>query len=113
MRDQILALKDLPTIGVAIPEWDGTVVQVRALTAGEAEQYGREALQAQSGGGSLLNMMARLVVKVVVDELGDRIFGDDDVDAVSGKNAKAVQRIFEAAQVVSGMAEEPEETGNV
>ena len=89
-----------------IEEWDETL-HVRGLTAGEVEEFGRAVNE-----GSFDHIMARLAVKVTTNGDGTRVFEDDDVEALSGKSPKAVKKLFDAAQRVSGLDETPAAVGN-
>ena len=104
LREKMLAADDLARVTVAVPEWDMDVT-VRGLTAGEVEEFGR----AINDGGAE-NVMARLVVKVVVDQDGARVFADEDITALSAKNSGVVKRLFDAAQEASGLGDD--HTGN-
>ena len=53
--------------------------------------------------------MAQLVCLVVIDpDSGERVFTDEDVDALSAKNALALKAVFMAAQQASGIEEDLE-----
>ena len=106
LRDRILAMDDLGSEEVHIEAWDMTLT-VRGLTAGEVEEIGREVNE-----GDLVNVMARLAVKVTTNGDGERVFADDDAEALGGKSPVAVKALFDAAQRVSGLGEERSEVGN-
>ena len=105
-RERILAADDLGTEEVFIEEW-GETLHVRGLTAGEVEQFGRDVNE-----GKIDDIMARLAVMVTTNGDGTRVFEDDDIEALSGKSPKAVKKLFDAAQRVSGLDETPAEVGN-
>ena len=110
-RDAILQADDLPTEDVEVPEWGGTV-RVRGLTGAERDAF--EASIVEQRGKkthfNMVNLRARLVALSVVDEDGKRVFSDSDVKALGHKSAVALQRVFKAAQRLSGLtAEDVEE----
>ena len=105
-RERILAKDDLGSEEVYIEEWDETLT-VRGLTAGEVEAFGRSINE-----GGMADIMARLAVKVTTNGDGSRVFSDDDVEALSGKNPTAVKKLFDAAQRISGLEETVGEVGN-
>lgn len=108
LREQILSADDLGRAEVPCPEWGAELVlTVRGLTAGEVETFGREV-----NDGDVANVMARMVTRVVMNGDGQRVFKDDDADALGGKNPKPIQRLFMAAQELSGIEEDPDEVGN-
>lgn len=108
----ILALVDLPTELVEIPEWGGAVL-VRGLTGKERDAYEGEIIVSRKDPRTgaltqdlnLSNARARLVARCVVDASDQRMFTDDQVEALGAKSAAALQRIFDVAQRLSGMRE--------
>lgn len=106
-RDAILGTVDLPTREVHVPEWadesGDDVVFVRGLTAAEADRY---SASVQSG-GDLTNVRARLVVLAVVDEDGERLFGDgdDEADLLGKKSAAVLEKLSRVVLELSGMGE--------
>lgn len=106
-REAILAAEDLPRELVEVPEWGGAVY-VRALTGAERDQFEASIVE-QRGRDVRMNMRnirAKLVALTVVDEDGQRIFTDDDVAALGGKSAAALDRLFAVAQRLSGLSKE-------
>jgi hypothetical protein len=106
-RAAILNADDLESENLEIPEWGGTV-RVRALTGAERDAY--EASMRQQRGrefvANLANVRAKLVVRSVVDQAGDRIFTDQDANALGKKSAAALDRIFECAAKLSRLSDE-------
>ena len=97
-RDQILKIDDIKTEEVNIPEW-GDSVKVRGLTGTERDAW-EESILEQKGKNTkvkLKNARAKLVSLSVVDEEGNRIFSDGDVEALGKKSAAALDRIYEVA----------------
>ena len=104
-RERILAKDDLGSEEVYIEEWDETL-NVRGLTAGEVESFGRSI-----NDGDMSDIMARLVVKVATNGDGSRVFEDGDIAALSGKSMEAVKKLFDAAQRISGLDETVADVG--
>lgn len=107
-RDSILAQSDLPKVKVEVPEWGG-VLWVRSMTGSERDAFEADAylLQKQYGEGigAIRNLRARLVVATACDESGQLLFTKADADAVGGKNAHALDRVFQASQRLNGMSD--------
>lgn len=104
-KADILKSDDLPRATVSVPEWGGEVM-VRGLTGSERDAWEAETFTVTARGVQSVNlrdMRARLVARCVVDEAGQRVFGDADVVALGAKSAQALQRVFEAAQRLSGL----------
>lgn len=102
-RESILDADDLSYDDVDVPEWGGTV-RVRALTGAERDRF-----EASIAGGkkpSYDNFRSKLVVASVVDADGERLFTQADVQLLGKKSAAALNRVFEAAQRLSGLNDE-------
>jgi hypothetical protein len=106
-RDEILAVDDLLSEDVPVPEWGGTV-RVRGLTGLERDKF--ESAHVKYRGRktdvNMVNIRARLVSLTVVDGDGKRMFTNEDVRALGQKSAVALQRVFDVAQRLSGMSAE-------
>lgn len=115
LRDKILGADDLKREKVEVPEW-GMTLYVREMTGSERDQYEVGLIEKKDLPMSqrLENMRARLVVLCVVDDKGNRVFSDEDIEAVGGKNAQALTRLTDAAQVINKLSDEAieKETGN-
>jgi len=106
-RDAILKAQDLPTEEVEVPEWGG-VVRVRGLTGAERDAF-EQSIVEQRGKNTrmnLRNIRAKLVALTVVDEEGNRVFSDEDAEALGKKSAAALDRVFAVAQRLSGLRPE-------
>ncbi len=103
-RDQILSANDLRSEVVPVPDWDGEVT-VRELTGEERDEYESSIVIGIGDGMSVnpVNMRAKLVAMSVVDENGERLFTMKDVKALGMKSGKALDRIVDAAQRLSGI----------
>lgn len=113
-RAEILAADDLPRELVDVPEWGGSVY-VRGLTAMERSEFenlmlGLENRRIKVGKSDDMTIQmdmrvlrVRLSALCMVDEKGNRLFGDDEVEELGRKSADALNRIFVVAQRLSGM----------
>ena len=92
-RDAILAVKDTELVAVEIPEWQGTAY-IRPMTGKERDAYDLETV----GNGKPENMRARMAVRVICDEKGERIFKDSDAEMLGNKSATALDRVYRAME---------------
>jgi hypothetical protein len=103
----ILAADDLEYEELEVPQWGGTV-RIRALSGTERDAF--ENSMYQQRGKDLVrnaaNIRAKLVARSVVDDEGERIFADQDVNALGKKSAAALDRIFEVAARLSRINED-------
>jgi Phage tail assembly chaperone len=105
-KDSILAAADLPTEKVPCPEWGGDVY-VRTMAGHERDHFEQSVADGKSK-SNLNNVRARLAVKTVCDDKGNRLFTDDDAEALGKKSGKVLDRIFDAAQRLNGIGKEAE-----
>lgn len=117
-RDEIFACDDLPSKTILVKGWGNKEIRIRALSAKAAEEVQhelREKLQrakatvdaAPDGDArkaavkevvgdlfSSVDYMARICVRAIVDEQGNRIFTDADADRLKEKSPIVLNYIF-------------------
>lgn len=106
LRERILAAKDIASERIHVEAWD-VDVEVRGMSA-----RARAALVQKAMDGSTLNLMAAyplMVIECTYDpETGERLFGDEDAEALAGKSGAALEQIATVAARLSGLdAEAP------
>lgn len=103
-RDAILAAGDLESEVVPVPEWGGGVV-VRTMTGLDRDRWEARLRAHRTEGGTVTldHARAELVVATVVGADGQPLFGYDDVEALSAKSAKALDRVVAVAQRINGL----------
>lgn len=106
-REAIFAVNDLQTEDVEVPEWGGTV-RVKGLTGTERDSFEESCISGKGKQASfkMSNIRAKLVAKTVVDEEGNSIFKEADVEALGRKSGSALDRVFTVAQRLSGITKE-------
>jgi hypothetical protein len=106
-REQILQAEDLAFEDVAVPEWGGTV-RVRGLTGAERDQFESTivSLNGRQSKVDTRNVRAKLAALTMIDADGKRLFSDRDVQQLGLKSAAALDRVFDAAQRLSGLSEQ-------
>lgn len=117
LRDAILGAADLPVEVVETPEWAPfgvPEVRVRGLTAAERDAYEQSLVDRDPKTGriqmrrNLPNVRASFVVRVIVDENGERVFTDADAEALGKRSGAVIDRLWDKARALSGMATEEE-----
>ena len=106
-RAAILAVQDLKTVDVDVPEWEGGggIVGVRMLTASERDEFDAS-LTNGTGENRTLNLhdlRARLLAICIVDDDDNPVFTPADVHALGAKSSAALSVLFAAAQKLNGM----------
>lgn len=120
LRDAILAAEDLPREEVKTDEWGPFGVPsvfVRGFTSKERDDWEMSLTVAGPDGGRvpnprLKNLRAGFVVRVLVDENGERIFDDKDVDLLAGKSAAVLDRLWDVGRRLSGLETASEAEAN-
>lgn len=105
-KDQIKSVSDLETQEVDVPEWGGTV-RLKSLTGTERDRFEASVVQGQGRNTTvnMQNLRAKLVALSAIDGEGNPLFTEEDVKWLGGKSAKALNRLFNAAQSLSGLSE--------
>jgi hypothetical protein len=102
-RDEILGLDDRKPVKVPVPEWS-TDVFVRPMSAAERDALDMETFERREA-KKPSNFRARLAVRVICREDGERLFNNDDADAVGKKSQIAVDRIIDAASRTNALTD--------
>ncbi|WP_439891603.1 hypothetical protein ACS7SF_02890 [Ralstonia sp. 25C] len=105
-KEQILAASDITTEAVDVAEWGGSVI-VRAMTGAARDAYEASMVVLKDGQrvADLTNMRAKLVAATLVDDAGELLFKTaEEVQALAGKSANALEKLFKVAQRLNGLA---------
>jgi len=105
-KEQIKSVSDLETLDVEVPEWGGTV-RLKSLTGAERDRFEAGVVQGQGRNTTvnMQNLRAKLVAQSAIGEDGKPLFTEEDVKWLGEKSAKALNRLFNAAQQLSGLSE--------
>lgn len=106
-KNAILQAQDLPHEDVYVEEWQGTV-RVRGLTGAERDAFEASVVETRgkSVKANIKNIRAKLVALTVIDDKGNRIFSEKDVEQLGQKSAIALNKVFEVSQRLSGLRPE-------
>jgi hypothetical protein len=113
-RGDILEAKDAATEEVDLSDLPGYAgaVLIRGMTGRERDEFETSMLEPGRGGRMMpntVNTRAKVVARCAVDEDGNRLFTAADVQALGEKNGAAIDRMFEAAARLSGLADRERE----
>ena len=106
-KEEILKVSDITSEGVAVPEWGGDVM-VFGLTGRECDEY-EQSLIDMAGKKNRVNLSdarAKLAVASIRDEKGKWLFTIGNLEQLSKKSAKALDRIVKTAQRLSGLTDD-------
>lgn len=102
-RDEILKADDIKTEKVEVPEWGGDVF-IRTMSGAERDDFESSLIRGKKT--NLSNIRAKLCALVIIDDKGKKLFAEKDVFALGRKSAKALDRVFVAAQKLNGISVE-------
>lgn len=102
-KDQILAADDLDLLKVHVPEWGGDVF-IRVMSVGERDAYENEWVRKKDTGVD--DFRAKFLVRCLVDDKGNRLFDNGDVQRLAAKSAKVVNRVWQAAMEHNNLSDE-------
>lgn len=106
----ILALQDLPTEPLFVPEWDGWV-HVRTITAAERDLFEASFMNPAAAKAGKISytfgdVRGRLAVLALVNPDGSQMFAPSQAKELAAKSAKALDRISDLARELAGMTED-------
>lgn len=107
LKAQILGANDSTSEPVDLPSWGSPKVFVRVMSGEERDDFeaGCMLSRGKKHSANLANIRARLAVKCLVDENGNRVFDDADAPALGKKSGAELQAIFDVAQRLNKLTE--------
>lgn len=109
--DEILAMDDIPTEAVLVPEWKNRKVLVCGLTAAAKNAYQSSLVEIQGKTRKLKleHATAKLLVRTLVNAKREALFTESQILKLSTKSAAVLERLAKVASRLSGMDEEENE----
>lgn len=104
--EELLAATQLPQEAVELPGL-GTVY-VRGMTGKQRDEWENSLMRGRGTARrtDTRNARARLAVRCLVNAQGDRLYRDEDAERLGNIRVDYLQKIFEAAQRLSGVSDE-------
>jgi len=100
-KSDILKAQDLKTESVKVPEWGGEVI-IRTMTGSERDSYEQRIVRGNQK-NEYIDIRATFLSLTIIDDKGERLFDEQDIKALGGKSAAALDRLFEVAQKLNGL----------
>lgn len=94
-REEILSKTDLKKEVVNVPEWGGDVF-VSEMSGATRDRW-EQGLQERNSKGKLIASRAKLVVATVVDENGNPMFEEKDIEELGKLSAVSLENICDVA----------------
>ena len=103
-RDSIIAVKDFGIEKIDVPEWGGEVC-LKKWSAKERGIYLSMAFnESEVKMDEVANSMVSAVAMSLCDEDGKRLFNDDELDILAGKNGEVIERLCKEVYKLNGLA---------
>jgi hypothetical protein len=106
LKDQILAANDVKAEPVAVPEWNCTVF-IKTMSGHDRDHW--ESLAFPEGKPVEHGYRVTLLLVALVDEKGERVFSDADINLLSGKSSGVINRLYDVAARMNGLTRTDEE----
>ncbi len=103
-KEAILAAQDLETQDIEVPQWGG-VVRVRVMTGADREAF-YQSIQDLDPKSKVRRISMLLIALCAVDEEGNRLFTEEDVETLARKSSKAIERVAKAIVRLNRLNEE-------
>lgn len=100
-REEILSKVSLKKETVFVEAWGGEVIV--SEMSGAMRDAWEQAITQKDSSGKLVSPRAKLVLYSVVDDQGNPIFKDDDLDAIGKLSSPALEKICEVATRLNGL----------
>ena len=105
LRDELLSKCDAAPVLEPV-KFLGVDMFIREMDGFERDEYESEQYEASKQGKGLKNFRARLLVRVLVDEKGERVFQDGDADRLGKLPARKIRPAFDRAAEVNALTGE-------
>jgi len=109
LRDTILAVEDIPTKTVEIPEW-GVELLVKGMTAGDRLSLMQTAYDQATQQINMAIVYPDVCVACAYDpKSGEAVFTQDDKASLMQKSSAAIERLATVALSLSGIGKEEQD----
>ena len=109
-KDNIFAADDLDVQEVEVSEWGGSVL-IRPFTIADREKFEGWGDKSRGAKGKRTGneLLCFMITASVVDEQGNRVFTDNDVEQLKEKNSSVIDYLAKEIQKLNGISEDKEE----
>lgn len=112
LKDSIIAADDRKTKRVDVPEWGGEVI-LRGLSGTDRDSWEQSNVirRGNTAEVNLTGSSARLLVRALVDEEGNRLFADNEWQQLSAKAGHVLSKLADEVIDMSGLGADAVEDG--
>lgn len=105
LKDKIRAADDIKSEMVEVPEWSVTV-EVRTISGARRAEVFSRATDAEGKIVAGAAYISLIIASAYDPETGEPLFGQDDIEWLKEKSAKATERLATVAARLAGIGEE-------
>lgn len=110
-REQILNRTCRAPVDVQVPEWDNETIYIRYVTGKEKAKIMSRVQEMTDENGFKSNedvyqMMVLVLVFTLSDEQGNRLFTEEDVEALMEKEGNILEQLYTVASIQNGLGAE-------
>lgn len=109
-KEAILQAKDLITKDVEVKEWGGSV-RLKTMTGAERDNYESQVLNTKTKNVEMnkKNFRTKLLVLTIVNEKNERVFTEEDIEALAEKSSLPIDMLATEAMKMNGILKEDED----
>ncbi len=100
-REEILSKTSLKKEVVPVEEWGGEVTV--SEMSGAMRDAWEQSITEKDASGRLISPRAKVIAFTVIDEKGDRVFKDDDINAIGNLSSASLEKICIVAMRLNGL----------
>lgn len=108
LREELLALATQTKPAMQPLKFMGRDLFVKEMNAAERDAYEATQVEASKDGRALENFRVRLLVRVLADAEGNRVFVDADADILGRIPAREISAAFDVASELNALRREDE-----
>lgn len=106
IRDRIAAVRPYASEIIPVPAW-GVDIEVRSITLGLRNDMLASVIDPETKEADVKKLYPELIIRSAHDpETGERVFADDDLAFINGRDAGSADLLAKAALRLSGMTDE-------
>jgi hypothetical protein len=101
-KDEILKSQDSKFVELEVPEWGGSV-RLATMSGFARDRFETSVVGKNNMNTS--NIRAKFVAACLVDENGNLLFNESEIEALGKKSSVALDKVFGAAQKLNGIGQ--------
>jgi hypothetical protein len=100
-REDILLKTSLKSEVLTIKEWGGDIIV--SEMSGTSRDAWEQSLRSKDDTGRIISPRAKLVAFTVIDDKGNRIFKDEDIDLIGKLSSSSLEEVCAVAMRLNGL----------